>query len=173
MNNNKMNPISFLVYIAMVTLVFSMTQTIAYGETIQKGIIILVEFPDVRHDVNRDFVQKRFSQHLNDYVKEMSYNTVSLKVDVTKKWYTLPYSVSQYRISSRNLEVDKLRVRKIIDDALNAADKDVDFSKYSFAIIVRLDRTIQNLLKRPDSPIKSGNDKPNNFIYLLAGLYSK
>ncbi|HMK49657.1 MAG TPA: hypothetical protein VK435_06365, partial [Thermodesulfovibrionales bacterium] len=27
-------------------------------------------------------------------------------------------------------------------------------------VIVRLDRTIQNLLKRLDSPIKSGNDNP-------------
>lgn len=136
MNNNKINLISFLVFIAMFIFVFSMTQTIAFGETVEKGIIILVEFPDVRHDVNRDFVQKRFSQHLNDYVKEMSYNTVSLKIDVTKKWYTLPYSIRQYRISSRNLEVDKTRVRKIIDDALNAADKDIDLSKYSFAAIV-------------------------------------
>jgi len=136
MNNNKINLISFLVFIAMFIFVFSMTQTIAFGETVEKGIIILVEFSDVRHDVNRDFVQKRFSQHLNDYVKEMSYNTVSLKIDVTKKWYTLPYSIRQYRISSRNLEVDKTRVRKIIDDALNAADKDIDLSKYSFAAIV-------------------------------------
>ena len=136
MNNNKMNLVSFLVFIVMSLFVFSMTQTIAFGETVEKGIIILVEFPDVQHDVNRDFVQKRFSQHLNDYVEEMSYNKVSLKIDVTKKWYTLPYSISQYRISSRNLEVDKSRVRKIIDDALNAVDKDVDFSKYSFAAIV-------------------------------------
>ena len=42
--------------------------------------------------------------------------------------------------------------------------------KYPKIVIVRLDRTIQNLLKRMDSPIKSGNDKPRNFICLLAGL---
>jgi immune inhibitor A len=136
MNNNKMNLISFLVFIVMSFVVFSMTQTIAFGETVEKGIIILVEFPDVTHDVSRDFVQKRFSQHLNNYVNEMSYNKVSLKIDVTNKWYTLPYSISQYKISSRNLEVDKSRVRKIIDDALNAVDKDVDFSEYSFTAIV-------------------------------------
>lgn len=136
MNDNKMNRISFLVCIVMVLLNFSMMQTIAFGETVEKGIIILVEFPDVQHNVNRDFVQKRFSRHLNDYVKEMSYNKVSLKIDVTKKWYTLPYSVSQYSISSRNLEVDKSRVKKIIDDALNAVDRDVDFSQYSFTAIV-------------------------------------
>jgi hypothetical protein len=111
-------------------------QTVAFGETIEKGIIILAEFPDVQHNISRDFVHKRFSQHLNDYVQEMSYNKVSLKIDVTKKWYTLPYSISQYKISSRNLEVDKSRVRKIIDDAVNAVDKDIDFTQYSFAAIV-------------------------------------
>ena len=136
MNNNKMNLISFLVFIVMSLFIFSMMQTIAFGKTVEKGIIILVEFPDVKHDVIRDFVQKRFSQHLNNYVQEMSYNKVSLKIDVIKKWYTLPGSISQYRISSRNLEVDKSRVRKIIDDALNAVDRDVDFSKYSFVAIV-------------------------------------
>jgi hypothetical protein len=132
----KMKLISFFVLIVMSLSFFSMTQTIAFGETIENGIIILVEFPDVQHDVNRDFIQKRFSQHLNNYVKEMSYNTVSLNVDVTKKWHTLPDSISKYRISPRNLEVDKSRVRKIIDDALNAVDAEVDFSKYSFTAIV-------------------------------------
>jgi immune inhibitor A len=77
----------------------------------------------------------RFSQQLNNYIKEMSYNKVSLEIDVTKRWYTMPNSVSKYRISSRNLEVDKSRVKKLIDDALAAAEEEVDFSKYSFSAI--------------------------------------
>jgi len=136
MNNNKMNLVTLIIVIVTSLFIFVMTEPMAFGEIVEKGIVILVEFPDVSHDVNRDFVQKRFSQHLNDYVKEMSYNKVSLKIDVTKKWHTLPDSVSKYRISPRNLEVDKSRVRKIIDDALNAVDKDVDFSEYSFTAIV-------------------------------------
>jgi len=40
-------------------------------------------------------------------------------------------------------------------------------SKYIKVVIVRLDRTIQNLLKRLDSPIKSGNDVLRSFIYLI------
>ena len=136
MNNNKLNLITLIIVIVTSLFVFVMTQPMAFGESVEKGIVILVEFPDVSHDVNRNFVQKRFSQHLNDYVKEMSYNKVSLNIDITKKWHTLPDSISKYRISSRNLEVDKSRVRKIIDDALNAVDKDVDFSKYSFTAIV-------------------------------------
>ena len=39
-------------------------------------------------------------------------------------------------------------------------------SNYFNIVIVRLDRTIQNLLKRLDSPIKSGNDKHYRFMCL-------
>lgn len=148
MKQNRIRLISFSVFILIATFAFSLIQTTVFGndfsekaknslerETVQRGIIILVEFPDVKHDVDRNFVQVRFSRHLGSYVKEMSYNNVSLGVDVTKKWYTMPKSISQYRISSRNLGVDKSRVKILIKDALDVADKDVDFSKYSFVAI--------------------------------------
>jgi len=145
---NRIRLISFPSFVLMAVFAFLLIRTTVFGndfsgkaknslerETVQKGIIILVEFPDVKHDVDRGFVQNRFSKHLGSYVKEMSYNKVSLGVDVTKRWYTMPKSISQYRISSRNLEVDKSRVRGLIDDALDAADKEVDFSKYTFATV--------------------------------------
>jgi hypothetical protein len=148
MKRNRIELISFPIFVLMVLFASSLIQAIAFGrdfpettpnssprETVVKGIVILVEFPDVKHDVDRNFVQIRFSRQLNNYVKEMSYNKVSLAVDVTKRWYTMPKSISQYRISSRNLEVDRSRVKRLIDDALNAADEEVDLSKYSFAAI--------------------------------------
>jgi M6 family metalloprotease-like protein len=101
-------------------------------EKVEKGLVILVEFPDIRHTVKRDFIETRFSNHLNKYFAEMSYNTVSLDIEVTKRWYTLPKSVNQYSISPRNLEVDRNRVRGLINDALEAVDKEFDVSKYSF-----------------------------------------
>ena len=105
------------------------------AETIHKGIVVLVQFPDVRHQVDRNIVQARFSRQLNAYVREMSYNQVSLQVDVTRTWYTLPDPVGRYRISSRNLEVDKSRISKLIDDALRAADAEVDFKDYAFVVV--------------------------------------
>ena len=102
---------------------------------VEKGIVLLVEFPDVKHDVTKNFVTERFFDRLNRYVQEMSYGKVSIGGQVTEKWHRMPDSVSQYRISSRNLEVDKSRVRKLIDDSLDAVDRDVDFSKYSFSAI--------------------------------------
>lgn len=107
-----------------------------YGQIRERGLVVLVTFPDIKRKVDRDLVQTRFAQHLNNYVREMSYNKVILDVDVTKKWYELPEPVSRYRISARNLEVDKSRVRKLIDDSLDAADDDVDFSRYSFTAVL-------------------------------------
>ncbi len=102
---------------------------------VEPGLIILVEFPDVKHDVTKNFVQERFFDGLNRYVQEMSYHKISIGGDITEKWYKMPEPISQYKISSRNLEVDKSRVRKLIDHALDAVDRDVDFSKYSFSVI--------------------------------------
>jgi hypothetical protein len=106
------------------------------GETVEKGIVLLVGFPDVSHDMDRGLVQMRFSRQLNGYVREMSYNKVSLDVDVTERCYVMPNPVSLYRISPRNLEVDKSRVRRLISDAIHAADREVDFSRYSFVAIL-------------------------------------
>jgi hypothetical protein len=47
----------------------------------------------------------------------------------------MPRPIGQYKISSRNLEVDKSRINLLIRDALDAVDKDVNFSRYSFAAI--------------------------------------
>jgi immune inhibitor A len=102
----------------------------------EQGMIILVEFPDVKHDVTKNFVTERFFGRLSSYVQEMSYDKISIGGHVTEKWYSMPESVSQYRISSRNLEVDKSRLKKLIDDSLDAVDRDVDFSRYSFSAIL-------------------------------------
>ena len=65
----------------------------------------------------------------------MSYGAVCLNGEVTQTWYTLPYESSYYRISSRNLEVNRTRVRNLIQDVLVAADADYDFSDYDFVVI--------------------------------------
>ena len=147
MNQNRPRltslPIFFLTVIAVLLLPLTgvsgneTTGAVGQSETrsVEHILVILVEFPDVQHEVERDFVQYRFSTQLNNYIKEMSYNMVSLSVDVTKRWYTMPESIDHYRISSRNLDVDRSRVEALIADALNAVDKEVDFSHYSLAAI--------------------------------------
>lgn len=103
--------------------------------SIKQGLIILVEFPDVKHTIDRRYPQRRFFRELNNYVQEMSYDKFCIGGDITEKWHKMPDPISHYKISPRNLEVDKSRVRNLINDALNAVDKEVNFSKYSFVAI--------------------------------------
>jgi M6 family metalloprotease-like protein len=105
------------------------------GGGARSGLVILAQFPDLRHNVPRRWPQQRFSQELADYVAEMSYGRVRLTLDVTEQWRTLPRPVAQYAISPRNLEVDKSRVRRLIDDAVNAVDGETDFSRYDFTVV--------------------------------------
>ena len=102
---------------------------------LQRGLILLVEFPDVSHSIDKRYAQKRFFKELNEYVQQMSYGKVCIQGDVTDKWCRMPNAIGGYRISSRNLEVDKSRLTKLILDALGGLDKDVNLSKYSFIAI--------------------------------------
>ena len=100
---------------------------------LKKGLVILAGFPDIDLPVGRDFVGERFRK-LDFYVREMSYGKVGVDMDITE-WYRLPESVKRYAISPANLEVDKSRVTKLIQDAIDAADQANDFSQYSFVVL--------------------------------------
>ena len=122
---------------------FASLATPTHAATVQKGLVILVEFPDVTHGVTRAMAQTRFSRQLTNYAREVSYGKLALQFDVTQRWYRLPNPVGRYKISPRNLEVDRSRVRALIEDALAAADSDVDLSQYAFAAIF-LGATVQD-----------------------------
>jgi M6 family metalloprotease-like protein len=104
--------------------------------SVVRGLVILVEFPDVPHQVTREHVALRFNGHLNRYVREMSGGAVSLDVDVTPGWSVLPKPVGQYRIAPRNLDVDKNRVMGLIEDALDSVGADVDLGQYAFIALM-------------------------------------
>lgn len=106
----------------------------------QKGLVILVEYSDIKHSIEREWVKGRYDE-LNKYIKEMSYNKVYIDVDVTDKWYEMPKPVSNYKISSRNLEVDDSKVEGLIQDAIDAVDKDFDFKKYDFTALFMSTKT--------------------------------
>jgi M6 family metalloprotease-like protein len=108
--------------------------TVEQESIAEKGLVILAEYPDVKHTIGREFAQGRFSE-LDSYVREMSYGEAGIDVDVTERWYEMPHPVSYYKISPRNLEVDKSRVESLIQDSLDAVDKDVDLTRYHFIAI--------------------------------------
>lgn len=99
-----------------------------------RGLVVLVEFPgtSVPNKVDRALVEDRFFVKLNRYVEEMSYGRACVTGEVTPRWYRLPHSISHYRISPRNLEVDKSRLKGLVDDVLKAVEADFDVSAYDF-----------------------------------------
>jgi len=100
-----------------------------------RGLVVLAQFPDVDHAVDREFVRQRFAVQLDAYVREMSAGAARLEVDVTP-WLTLPRPVGDYRISPRNLEVDRGRVSRLIDDALSAMPPEFDPGRYDFVAVM-------------------------------------
>ncbi|MCM2267026.1 MAG: hypothetical protein NDI60_04545 [Elusimicrobiales bacterium] len=90
--------------------------------------VILVQFPDVKHSVDRKAVEWKFGE-LGKYINEMSYGKVCLSSRVTARWYTMPRPIASYRLAQQNLKVRKPQVDRLLRDVLDAAGGEVDFSK--------------------------------------------
>lgn len=101
-----------------------------------RGLVVLVEFPGTAHNVDRGFVEDRFFGKLNSYVQNMSYGQVCIGGDVTRRWYRLPHSIDHYRISPRNLDVDKTRITGLIDDVFKQVGSDYDLPGYDFIALM-------------------------------------
>jgi len=106
--------------------------TTATGE--KKFIVVLVDFPDVKRQYPESFIRDRIQGFLPAYYEGASYGKLHAKIDVTGR-YTLPNPVAYYRISGININVDPNKIVSLVTDMANVADKDVDFSQYSFVII--------------------------------------
>jgi immune inhibitor A len=127
----------WLVALLLLPLLLSAPRAGAAAEPkVVRGLVVLVRFADSDASPVRAALERRFNVQLADYVREMSYGNVALAVDVTERWYGMPRPVAHYRISPRNLQVDKSRVRALIDDALAGVGPGVDLSRYSFVAIL-------------------------------------
>jgi hypothetical protein len=105
----------------------------AKGE--HRVILLAVRFPDVKPSFSLDHIKKRAVTRLNDYVKIQSYGQAWIKPHFIG-WVSLPDPISQYRVSPDNFEVDRGKVRKLIEDTMTAVEKKVDFSHYDHMLII-------------------------------------
>lgn len=99
----------------------------------RRGLVILVDFPGLARPVTKDFVAERFRK-LGHFVQDMSYGKTCPEFEFTD-WQSLPEPVSAYAISPANLKVDKSRVYKLIQHAIDAADEAHDFSRYDYLVL--------------------------------------
>lgn len=70
-----------------------------------------------------------------EYYARASYGKTQLGGDV-KGWYRLPCPLAEYQVSPYNIQVDRNRMRRLVGDAFNAAEKEVAFDRYDHVIIV-------------------------------------
>jgi hypothetical protein len=103
--------------------------------TVLKPLVIQVDFPGTQRKISTGAVREKYFNQLNEYVREMSYNRVCIKGEVTDRWYKLPNPISNYWVPWQNLEVDASHIHNLVSNALNAVDQDIDVSKYDFVII--------------------------------------
>lgn len=72
---------------------------------------------------------------LDDYLRDASYDRMWLTGNIAGR-YMLPHPLADYNISIHNLEADRNKVRALVTDALNLADRDVVFAQYAHVMIV-------------------------------------
>jgi len=106
--------------------------TKATGE--KRLIVIFADFPDVTRQYSTQVISDRILKNVNQYFYAASYGTMWFRGEVAGP-YVLPHPVDDYRISSRNLEVDPTRVLSLIRDAVDAADADVTFSEDAYVVL--------------------------------------
>jgi len=105
----------------------------AKGE--QNVLMVAVRFPDVKPKFSLDQIRERAVRRLNMYVDEQSYGLTRINPHFMG-WISLPDSISEYRVSPNNFQVDKGKVRKLIEDTMTAIEKKVEFSQYQHMLII-------------------------------------
>jgi len=100
----------------------------------QTMIVILVEFSDLKHTTSQDKMHAIIFSGLNKYYSEVSYSQIGF-TGKTVGWYQLP-NPEAYYATGRGLNANWSRVRPFVKAAVDAADDDVDFSRYSYVVVV-------------------------------------
>ncbi len=102
---------------------------------VQRVLVLAVSFPDVPTVPALDRIKQRMLDAVSEYYAHASYGKTQLRGDV-RGWYRLPHPLGEYRVSPYNIQVDRTRVRRLVEDAFSAADKDVAFDRYDHVIVV-------------------------------------
>ena len=112
--------------------VYSPAPKRAVGE--QRVLVVMARFPDVEPSLSTESLREKYFDKLDRYLRAVSYGKTWVKGKATA-WRTLPHGVAHYRISPRNLEVDKGKVTRLIQDALDLVDREEDLSRYAMVFI--------------------------------------
>lgn len=100
----------------------------------QGVIVVLVEFPDMKHRVTTDRVREIVFEDLDAYYREVSYGLAWITGDVTNKWYQVRTPLKQLDLEKWGYDDEDMETFQ--REAFEAADVDVNFANYNFVIIL-------------------------------------
>jgi M6 family metalloprotease-like protein len=102
----------------------------------QKIILLLVEFPDVRHHLTPQQVYDNVFPALNQYYTEASYNLTWVVGSVTPEWRTLQNPSTYYDIAQvTGSGYRNGRDLQFLKDAILAWDNETDYRKYDYVFV--------------------------------------
>ncbi len=102
---------------------------------VQRILVLAVAFPGVTPGRSLSQIREHVLERTIEYYSRMSHGKTTLTGEV-KGWYTLPRPIADYQVAPYNIEVDRRRVWRLVEDALTAAERDVVFAQHNHIIIV-------------------------------------
>jgi M6 family metalloprotease-like protein len=102
----------------------------------QRIILLLVEFPDVKHNLTSDQVYQDVFPKLNQYYTQVSYNQTWIVGAVTSGWKILLKPSSYYDIAKiTGSGLKNGRDIEFLKDAILAWDNETDYRKYDYVFV--------------------------------------
>ncbi|MCE5282499.1 MAG: hypothetical protein LLG93_10400 [Deltaproteobacteria bacterium] len=102
---------------------------------VKKVLMVAVRFSDVTPTVPLDVLRQKVVERFNAYVAEQSYGLASIQADF-RGYVLLPDPIAHYKISPYNFQVDRSRIRKLIENTMTAIEKETDFAAYDHLLII-------------------------------------
>jgi M6 family metalloprotease-like protein len=132
----------FAVVVTAIGLLFSYAVTGAapplraqHALGVQRILVLAVSFSDVPDVPSLGQMKQRMLDEPAEYYALASHGKTQLQGEI-RGWYKLPRPLAEYKVAPENTNIDRQRVRRLVEDAFNAADKDVVFDRYDHVIIV-------------------------------------
>jgi len=121
----------------------SLTIPLGYGlapSGSQSAIVLCVEFTNLNHTRTKSEISDVVFNRVNQYYREVSYNKIFLTGSVSR-WYQMNKTVGAYgRDSALNIDDTNSDGSPdsytLIQEAIDAADPETDFSQYSYVIVL-------------------------------------
>ena len=118
---------------------FPRSSNLVPSKGLVKGIAIFTEYSDL--PATGDEIRVWKTQQIptaQKYFKTMSYGKLDFQVDINEKVYRINKSVLNYNLDTAHGAPTKPNAdtQGLVKDAVNAADIDIDFSKYDFVSVI-------------------------------------